>query len=242
MKGLNFSSSRQHALSQHNQNLSFKSTCFDLLWLALTFFDLLWLALTYFDLFWLTLTCFDLLWLILTYFDLLWLALTYFDLLWLQTRDDAMIQLDGSGTHIITHGNEALRIDIRDSLLECVSQFWARDNVRDSCWVKVGLWPNFHLWKLTWPTLTLAGYVRANWYDSFRHSHIVWRSNEHYRLFVAFYRQDPIIWWSHVFIKRARDGHRKDNVETKFYFGTHREINSTTGTYCAITCVWIVAF
>ncbi|KAJ7350140.1 Integrator complex subunit 9 [Desmophyllum pertusum] len=38
-------------------------------------------------------------------------------------QDDAMIQLDRSGTHIITHGNEALRINIRDSLLECVSQF-----------------------------------------------------------------------------------------------------------------------
>ncbi|XP_022781258.1 integrator complex subunit 9 homolog [Stylophora pistillata] len=39
------------------------------------------------------------------------------------TQHDAMIQLDRSGTHIITHGNEALRIEIRDSLLECVSQF-----------------------------------------------------------------------------------------------------------------------
>ncbi|XP_015750527.1 PREDICTED: integrator complex subunit 9 homolog [Acropora digitifera] len=38
-------------------------------------------------------------------------------------QDDAMIQLDASGTHIITHGNEALRINIRDSLLECVTQF-----------------------------------------------------------------------------------------------------------------------
>ena len=40
-----------------------------------------------------------------------------------QAQDDAMIQLDGNGTHIVTHGNEALRIEIRDSLLECVSQF-----------------------------------------------------------------------------------------------------------------------
>lgn len=38
-------------------------------------------------------------------------------------QDDAMIQLDGSGTHIVTHGNEALRVDIRDSLLDCLSQF-----------------------------------------------------------------------------------------------------------------------
>lgn len=41
----------------------------------------------------------------------------------LQAQDDAMIQVDRSGTHIITHENEALRINIRDSLLECVSQF-----------------------------------------------------------------------------------------------------------------------
>ena len=42
---------------------------------------------------------------------------------WFQAQDDAMIQLDGSGTHIVTHGNEALRVDIRDSLLDCLSQF-----------------------------------------------------------------------------------------------------------------------
>lgn len=53
----------------------------------------------------------------------------------LQTQDDAMIQLDRSGTHIITHGNESLRINIRDSLLECVSQFWTRDHVWEPSWL-----------------------------------------------------------------------------------------------------------
>ncbi|EDO39014.1 predicted protein [Nematostella vectensis] len=38
-------------------------------------------------------------------------------------NDDAMILLDRGSTHIITHGNEELRIRIRDALLECVPQF-----------------------------------------------------------------------------------------------------------------------
>ncbi|XP_031573815.1 integrator complex subunit 9 homolog [Actinia tenebrosa] len=38
-------------------------------------------------------------------------------------EDDAMIQLDRGSTHIITHGNELLRIRIRDALLDCLPQF-----------------------------------------------------------------------------------------------------------------------
>ncbi|KAK3739104.1 hypothetical protein QZH41_018241 [Actinostola sp. cb2023] len=38
-------------------------------------------------------------------------------------EDDAMIQLDRGSTHIITHGNEELRIRIRDALLDCLPQF-----------------------------------------------------------------------------------------------------------------------
>ena len=129
MKGLNFSSSRQHALSQHSQHLSFKSTSFDLLWLTLTCFDLLWLALTCFDLLWLPLTCFvflwliltyfyflwlaltyfDLLWLILTYFDLLWLTLTCFDLLWLTLTSDSRWRHDSTGWQWNTHHNTRKR-------------------------------------------------------------------------------------------------------------------------------------
>ena len=76
---------------------------------------------------------------------------------WLQAQDDAMIQLDGSGTHIVTHGNEALRVDIRDSLLDCLSQFWTwniivkKDTFYDSLRMErnvVGFFHQFPSWSV----------------------------------------------------------------------------------------------